>query len=105
MQRADAGTPVAADVTVEIYSDPPGAAATALLQRLASEAQAESDGTDLSRRALKALGRERDIRDDDLSLLTDAAVAWGRTQSVSVRFATRRGVVDRPRAGERYRHP
>ena len=33
------------------------------------------------------------------------AVAWGRTQSVPVRFATRRGVVDRPRAGIRYRHP
>ena len=33
------------------------------------------------------------------------AVAWGRTQSVPVRFATRRGVVDRPRSGVRYRHP
>jgi murein DD-endopeptidase MepM/ murein hydrolase activator NlpD len=33
------------------------------------------------------------------------AEGWGRTRSVPVRFATRRGVVDRPRAGERYRHP
>ena len=33
------------------------------------------------------------------------AVAWGRTQSVPIRFATRRGVVERPLAGARYRHP
>lgn len=33
------------------------------------------------------------------------AVAWGKTQSVPIRFATRRGIVAYPTSGERYRHP
>ena len=33
------------------------------------------------------------------------ARSWGRTQSVPVRFATDRGIVERPRQGARYRHP
>jgi murein DD-endopeptidase MepM/ murein hydrolase activator NlpD len=33
------------------------------------------------------------------------ATGWGKAQSVPFRFATGRGVVDRPRAGVRYRHP
>jgi murein DD-endopeptidase MepM/ murein hydrolase activator NlpD len=31
------------------------------------------------------------------------AAAWGRTQSIPVRFATAEGIVDRPRRGARYR--
>lgn len=33
------------------------------------------------------------------------ALAWGRTQSVPVRFVTERGVIERPRSGYRYRRP
>ena len=33
------------------------------------------------------------------------AAPWGKTESIAVRFATSRGVLDRPRAGGRYRHP
>ena len=33
------------------------------------------------------------------------AAPWGKTESIAVRFATSHGVLDRPRAGGRYRHP
>jgi len=33
------------------------------------------------------------------------AAAWGKTRSVPVRFSTRGGVVEKPVAGTRYRHP
>lgn len=33
------------------------------------------------------------------------ATAWGRTQSIGVRFESRRGIVSRPRAGALYHHP
>lgn len=33
------------------------------------------------------------------------AAEWGRTQSIPVRFATTRGIVDHPRRGARYRAP
>jgi murein DD-endopeptidase MepM/ murein hydrolase activator NlpD len=33
------------------------------------------------------------------------AESWGRTRSLPIRFATREGVVERPRRGARYRHP
>jgi len=55
----------------------PGALATALLQQVASEAQAESDGTELSARALAML-RQAPSGEKDLSLLADAAGAWSR---------------------------
>ena len=33
------------------------------------------------------------------------AAPWGETESIAVRFATSRGLLDRPRARARYRHP
>ena len=33
------------------------------------------------------------------------AAPWGKTESIAVRFATSRGLLDRPRARARYRHP
>ncbi len=58
----------------------PGALAAAVLRRLAVEGEAEGDASDLSRRALELLESGAPaFAPGDLSLLADAAAAWGRS--------------------------
>ena len=57
-----------------------GGLAAVLWRRLAVEARAEADGTDLTRRALAVLERGDAVRtEDDVTLLADSAAVWGRT--------------------------